>query len=44
MDIQDQLKKLFPEHTPTKPAETKKKSNIWLQDAPIICKYEKKEL
>lgn len=43
MDLEDQLKKLFPEHTPTNPVETKGKSNIWLQDAPIICKYEKRK-
>ncbi|WP_339704816.1 translation initiation factor [uncultured Kriegella sp.] len=42
MDLQDQLKNLFPEHTPS---EEKKpvKSDIWLQDDPIICKYEKRK-
>lgn len=42
MDLQDQLKKLFPEHTPEETPETVK-SNIWLQDDPIICKYEKRK-
>jgi translation initiation factor 1 len=42
MDLKDQLKSLFPEH---KEAETiqEEKSNIWLQDAPILCKYEKRK-
>ncbi len=42
MDLKDQLKHLFPEH---KESETpaKEKSDIWLQDAPIICKYEKRK-
>jgi translation initiation factor 1 len=44
MDLQDQLKKLFPEHTP-KVTETspEQMSDIWLQDDPIICKYEKRK-
>jgi len=44
MDLQDQLKNLFPEHTP-EPTETSKnvKDNLWLQDDPIICKYEKRK-
>ncbi|KGL63167.1 translation initiation factor [Polaribacter sp. Hel1_85] len=42
MDFKDQLKKLFPEHKET--AESvKEKSNIWLQEDPIICKYEKRK-
>ena len=42
MDLQDQLKGLFPEHKfeEKKPEE---KSDIWLQDDPIICKYEKRK-
>lgn len=43
MDLQDQLKKLFPEHdledTPNK-SETK---GLWMQDDPILCKYEKRK-
>ena len=42
MDLKDQLKNLFPDHEET--AEpVKEKSNIWLQDDPIICKYEKRK-
>lgn len=45
MDLQDQLKNLFPDHTPEPEAESTNKSDsdIWLQDAPIICKYEKRK-
>lgn len=42
MDLQDQLKNLFPEHIPEETPETKP-SNIWLQDDPILCKYEKRK-
>jgi len=42
MDLKDQLKNLFPEHKET-PEPTIEKSNIWLQDEPIICKYEKRK-
>jgi len=45
MDLQDQLKNLFPDHKPSEDT-SKKKSNekdIWLQEAPIICKYEKRK-
>ena len=42
MDFKDQLKNLFPEHQETEiPKE--EKSNIWLQDTPLICKYEKRK-
>ncbi len=43
MDLQDQLKKLFPDHTPEITEDTNKKPNIWMQDEPIICKYEKRK-
>ncbi|MCJ7465447.1 MAG: translation initiation factor [Maribacter sp.] len=43
MDLQDQLKSLFPGHVPEKTETPKKKSDIWLQDDPIICKYEKRK-
>jgi translation initiation factor 1 len=42
MDLQDQLKNLFPDHIP-KEEEANKKSEIWLQDDPILCKYEKRK-
>lgn len=45
MDLQDQLKNLFPEHDI--PEETdaseKGKNEIWMQDDPLICKYEKRK-
>ena len=43
MDLKDQLKNLFPEHTPEETPETEEKQDIWLQDDPIICKYEKRK-
>jgi len=42
MDLKDQLKNLFPDHEET-PKPVQEKSNIWLQDDPIICKYEKRK-
>lgn len=42
MDLKDQLKNLFPEHKET-PDPPKEKSNIWLQEDPILCKYEKRK-
>lgn len=43
MDLKDQLKNLFPDHTPQKEEKPTPKSDIWLQDDPIICKYEKRK-
>ena len=44
MDLQDQLKNLFPDHQVTETTEeTKKADAVWLQDDPIICKYEKRK-
>jgi len=44
MDLQDQLKNLFPDHTPSELKEEEKaKSTVWLQEAPILCKYEKRK-
>jgi translation initiation factor 1 len=42
MDLKEQLRNLFPTHeeTPEVKVET---ANIWLQDDPIICKYEKRK-
>lgn len=42
MDLKDQLKQLFPEHQESEDT-TKTPSNIWLQEEPIICKYEKRK-
>ncbi|MBT8264871.1 MAG: translation initiation factor [Eudoraea sp.] len=44
MDLQDQLKNLFPDHTPSEPQEEEKdNSTVWLQEDPILCKYEKRK-
>lgn len=43
MDLQDQLKKLFPDHNLQEEEIKEKKSDIWLQEDPIICKYEKRK-
>ncbi len=42
MDLKDQLKNLFPEHEETK-LPVSEKSKIWLQEAPLLCKYEKRK-
>ena len=42
MDLKDQLKNLFPEHQET-PEPVQEKSNVWLQEEPILCKYEKRK-
>ena len=42
MDLKEQLKNLFPEHKETT-EPVKKTSTIWLQEAPILCKYEKRK-
>lgn len=44
MDLKDQLKGLFPDHVPSEPDKvTDDSTEIWLQDDPIICKYEKRK-
>lgn len=44
MDLQDQLKNLFPDHVPEETeAPKKEKPDYWLQTDPIICKYEKRK-
>ncbi len=43
MDLQDQLKNLFPEHKPSDEPVAKKDTTLWLQDDPLICKYEKRK-
>jgi translation initiation factor 1 len=43
MDLNDQLKNLFPDHIPSQEVSPNTKSDIWLQDNPIICKYEKRK-
>lgn len=41
--LEDQLKNLFPDHEPEDVPETEEESTIWLQDEPLICKYEKRK-
>lgn len=45
MDLQDQLKNLFPDHQPSEEvhASKKEKPKFWVQDQPILCKYEKRK-
>lgn len=44
MDLQDQLRQLFPDHTPKDSTEPKEKNrSLWVQEDPIICKYEKRK-
>ena len=44
MDLKDQLKKLYPDHVPSKTEAPKaEKSDIWIQQEPILCKYEKRK-
>lgn len=42
MDLKDQLKNLFPEHEETEET-TPQKTDIWLQEEPLLCKYEKRK-
>jgi len=42
MDIQDQLKNLFPDHKLETVVE-EETSTVWLQDDPLLCKYEKRK-
>lgn len=44
MDLEDQLKNLFPDHVQEEnPVDAKTTSDIWMQEDPIICKYEKRK-
>ncbi len=45
MDLQEQLKKLFPEHEPTNEPEEIVAENhqLFIQKEPMICKYEKRK-
>ena len=44
MDLQDQLKNLFPDHIQEEPVKNQNEaSSIWMQNDPIICKYEKRK-
>lgn len=41
--LEDQLKNLFPDHEPSETPEVNDEPNIWMQDDPLICKYEKRK-
>ena len=44
MDLQDQLKNLFPDHiSEDEPKSNEISHDIWIQDAPLLCKYEKRK-
>jgi translation initiation factor 1 len=43
MDLQDQLKNLFPDHEPSEEPIQDEPSTVWLQDEPLLCKYEKRK-
>ncbi len=44
MDLQDQLKQLFPEHiSEPESSDADSDNGLWIQDDPIICKYEKRK-
>lgn len=41
--LEDQLKNLFPEHEPKEVSEKQEETTVWMQDDPLICKYEKRK-
>ena len=44
MDLQDQLKNLFPDHTPAPKEELEEVPHeLYVQKDPMICKYEKRK-
>jgi translation initiation factor 1 len=45
MDLQEQLKKLFPDHEPSHEPEEASVENheLYIQKEPMICKYEKRK-
>lgn len=44
MDLHDQLKNLFPDHViSNEEINEDTDNNIWIQDDPIVCKYEKRK-
>ncbi len=44
MDLQEQLKKLFPDHQPSKEIEPEIRDHtLFIQSEPMICKYEKRK-
>lgn len=44
MDFKDQLKNLFPDHIPLPEEEqVLEDKELWIQEEPMICKYEKRK-
>lgn len=43
MDLKDQLKNLFPDHEPSEEPVKEGKPTVWLQEEPLLCKYEKRK-
>jgi translation initiation factor 1 len=44
MDFKDQLKNLFPDHVPLpKEEQISEDKELWIQDEPMICKFEKRK-
>ena len=43
MDLQDQLKNLFPDHDFQEETPDTDTGGIWMQDEPLLCKYEKRK-
>lgn len=43
MDLQDQLKNLFPDHHFEEEKKEEQEDGIWLQDEPLMCKYVKRK-
>lgn len=43
MDLQDQLRNLFPDHVSSEPEiEKEEKPDFWIQDEPLLCKFERR--
>lgn len=45
MDLQDQLKQLFPDHEPSEAEENAayEEKQLWMQKEPLLCKYERRK-
>ncbi len=43
MDLQDQLKKLFPDHIQSENPTKEINSDLWIQEDPLLCKYVKRK-
>ena len=43
MDLKDQLKNLFPDHEEQDVPVPVEDTTLWLQEEPLICKYEKRK-